>query len=187
EENFGARSLTLSLIDQKQDVWWDVYTMTPTCLFGLCGHKTYNANVGTNGIAYIDPKHEEAEGWSGGNTLSTYTSGGNGMNLQVQGSNNTLVIGNDTKQAAKGGIVRLGGTGGSGGLLGYIKDTFNAANIFMTNTFQTGNSFHDGGGADVSFTATNNITLDGLNYQNLKAGTQHSNARFSAAALSPTK
>ncbi|WP_156239958.1 beta strand repeat-containing protein, partial [Helicobacter ailurogastricus] len=113
EENFGARSLTLSLIDQKQDVWWDVYTMTPTCLFGLCGHKTYNANVGTNGIAYIDPKHEEAEGWSGGNTLSTYTSGGNGMNLQVQGSNNTLVIGNDTKQAAKGGIVRLGGRGGS--------------------------------------------------------------------------
>ncbi|WP_231629991.1 vacuolating cytotoxin domain-containing protein [Helicobacter ailurogastricus] len=186
EENFGARSLTLSLIDQKQDVWWDVYTMTPTCLFGLCGHKTYNANVGTNGIAYIDPKHEEAEGWSGGNTLSTYTSGGNGMNLQVQGSNNTLVIGNDTKQAAKGGIVRLGGTGGSGGLLGYIKDTFNAANIFMTNTFQTGNSFHDGGGADVSFTATNNITLDGLNYQNLKAGTQHSNASFSAAALSAT-
>ncbi|WP_285652391.1 vacuolating cytotoxin domain-containing protein, partial [Helicobacter ailurogastricus] len=114
EENFGAKSLTLSLIDQKQDVWYDVYTMTPTCLFGLCGHKTYNPNVGTNGIAYIDPTHPEAEGWNGSNTLSTYTGGGNGMNLQVQGSNNTLVIGNDIKQAATGGVVRLGGTGGSG-------------------------------------------------------------------------
>ncbi|BCZ19027.1 hypothetical protein NHP190012_06690 [Helicobacter sp. NHP19-012] len=181
EENFGARSLTLSLIDQKQDVWYDVYTMTPSC-FIWCSYKTYNPNVGTNGIAYIDPTHPEAEGWNGSNTLNTYSSSstGNGMTLNVQGNNATLVIGNDTKQAAKGGIVRLGGTGGSGGLVGYIKDSFNAANIFMTNTFQTGNSFQDGGGANISFTASNNITLDGLNYQNLKAGTQHSNASFTA-------
>ncbi|BCZ18251.1 hypothetical protein NHP190003_15330 [Helicobacter sp. NHP19-003] len=194
EETFGAKSLTLSLLNQEKDVWGDVYTMTPGCspaAGGGCigwphwydivhgGYKTYSPNVGTNGIAYIDPTHQEAEGWSNGNTLSTYTGTGNGMHLQVQGTNNTLVIGNDTKQAATGGIVRLGGINGIYKIdVGYITDTFNAANIFMTNTFQTGNAAKTGGGANVSFTATNNITLDGLNYQNLKAGTQHSNASF---------
>ncbi|BEG56829.1 hypothetical protein NHP21005_05170 [Helicobacter sp. NHP21005] len=198
EETFGAKSLTLSLLNQEKDVWWDVYTMTPGCspaAGGGCvgwphwddivhgGYKTYSTNVGTNGIAYIDPTQKEAEGWSNGNTLSTYTGAGNGMHLQVQGSDNTLVIGNDTKQAATGGIVRLGGISGIYKIdVGYITDTLNAANIFMTNTFQTGNAAKTGGGANVSFTATNNITLDGLNYQNLKAGTQHSNANFQASA-----
>ncbi len=136
------------------------------------------------GVYYIDPNLSGQSGQSG-NTLSTYTANLFGRSFGVNIQNGTLIIGNNTESVNSNGLIWIGHGG-----LGYITGTFNAANIYLTNNFKTGEgvSNSDGGGANITFKASDNITMDGLNYNDAETVTkmiqtgasQHSYAAFDA-------
>ncbi len=154
-----------------ESVWSEVYWLQ---------NKTYS----NKGVYYIDPNLSGQSGQSG-NTLSTYTANLLGRSFSVNIQNGTLVIGNDTESTNDNGLIWIGHGG-----FGYITGTFNAANIYLTNNFKTGEgvSGSDGGGANITFKASDNITMDGLNYNNAETVTkmiqtgasQHSYAAFDA-------
>ncbi|GAA8425330.1 vacuolating cytotoxin domain-containing protein [Helicobacter pylori] len=154
-----------------ESVWSGVYWLQ---------NKTYS----NKGIYYIDPNLSGQSGQSG-NTLSTYTANLLGRSFSVNVQNGTLIIGNDTESVNDNGLIWIGHGG-----FGYITGTFNAANIYLTNNFKTGEgvSNSDGGGANITFKASDNITMDGLNYNNAETVTkmiqtgasQHSYAAFEA-------
>ncbi|WP_033765652.1 vacuolating cytotoxin domain-containing protein [Helicobacter pylori] len=154
-----------------ESVWSGVYWLQ---------NKTYS----NKGIYYIDPNLSGQSGQSG-NTLSTYTANLLGRSFGVNANNGTLIIGNDTESVNDNGLIWIGHGG-----FGYITGTFNAANIYLTNNFKTGEgvSNSDGGGANITFKASDNITMDGLNYNNAETVTkmiqtgasQHSYATFDA-------
>ncbi|GAA8399618.1 vacuolating cytotoxin domain-containing protein [Helicobacter pylori] len=154
-----------------ESVWNGVYWLQ---------NKTYS----NKGIYYIDPNLSGQSGQSG-NTLSTYTANLLGRSFGVNANNGTLIIGNNTENVNDNGLIWIGHGG-----FGYITGTFNAANIYLTNNFKTGEgvSNSDGGGANITFKASDNITMDGLNYNNAETVTkmiqtgasQHSYATFEA-------
>ncbi|RVZ05528.1 vacuolating cytotoxin domain-containing protein [Helicobacter pylori] len=154
-----------------ESVWSGVYWLQ---------NKTYS----NKGIYYIDPNLSGQSGQSG-NTLSTYTANLLGRSFGVNANNGTLIIGNDTESVNDNGLIWIGHGG-----FGYITGTFNAANIYLTNNFKTGEgvSNSDGGGANITFKASDNITMDGLNYNNAETVTkmiqtgasQHSYTTFDA-------
>ncbi|MGN8475653.1 vacuolating cytotoxin domain-containing protein [Helicobacter pylori] len=154
-----------------ENVWSGVYWLQ---------NKTYS----NKGIYYIDPNLSGQSGQSG-NTLSTYTANLLGRSFGVNANNGTLIIGNDTEGVNDNGLIWIGHGG-----FGYITGTFNAANIYLTNNFKTGEgvSNSDGGGANITFKASDNITMDGLNYNNAETVTkmiqtgasQHSYTTFDA-------
>ncbi len=155
----------------KTNVWSGVYWLQ---------NQTYS----NKGVYYIDPNLSGQSGQSG-NTLSTYTANLFGRSFSVNTQNGTLIIGNDTESVNSNGLIWIGHGG-----LGYITGTFNAANIYLTNNFKTGEgvSNSDGGGANITFKASDNITMDGLNYNDAETVTkmiqtgasQHSYAAFDA-------
>ncbi|MGN8383958.1 vacuolating cytotoxin domain-containing protein [Helicobacter pylori] len=154
-----------------ESVWSGVYWLQ---------NKTYS----NKGIYYIDPNLSGQSGQSG-NTLSTYTANLLGRSFGVNANNGTLIIGNNTESVNDNGLIWIGHGG-----FGYITGTFNAANIYLTNNFKTGEgvSNSDGGGANITFKASDNITMDGLNYNDAETVTkmiqtgasQHSYAAFDA-------
>ncbi|WRB07044.1 vacuolating cytotoxin domain-containing protein [Helicobacter pylori] len=154
-----------------ENVWNGVYWLQ---------NKTYS----NKGIYYIDPNLSGQSGQSG-NTLSTYTANLLGRSFGVNANNGTLIIGNNTENVNDNGLIWIGHGG-----FGYITGTFNAANIYLTNNFKTGEgvSNSDGGGANITFKASDNITVDGLNYNDAETVTkmiqtgasQHSYAAFDA-------
>ncbi|EJC31640.1 vacuolating cytotoxin family protein [Helicobacter pylori Hp P-13b] len=154
-----------------ESVWSGVYWLQ---------NKTYS----NKGIYYIDPNLSGQSGQSG-NTLSTYTANLLGRSFGVNANNGTLIIGNNTESVNDNGLIWIGHGG-----FGYITGTFSAANIYLTNNFKTGEgvSNSDGGGANITFKASDNITMDGLNYNNAETVTkmiqtgasQHSYAAFDA-------
>ncbi len=154
-----------------ESVWSGVYWLQ---------NKTYS----NKGVYYIDPNLSGQSGQSG-NTLSTYTANLLGRSFGVNIQNGTLIIGNDIESVNDNGLIWIGHGG-----LGYITGTFNAANIYLTNNFKTGEgvSDSDGGGANITFKASDNITMDGLNYNDAETVTkmiqtgasQHSYAAFDA-------
>ncbi len=154
-----------------ESVWSGVYWLQ---------NKTYS----NKGIYYIDPNLSGQSGQSG-NTLSTYTTNLLGRSFGVNANNGTLIIGNNTESVNNNGLIWIGHGG-----FGYITGTFSAANIYLTNNFKTGEgvSNSDGGGANITFKASDNITMDGLNYNNAETVTkmiqtgasQHSYATFDA-------
>ncbi|MGL2664930.1 vacuolating cytotoxin domain-containing protein [Helicobacter pylori] len=154
-----------------ENVWNGVYWLQ---------NKTYS----NKGIYYIDPNLSGQSGQSG-NTLSTYTANLLGRSFGVNANNGTLIIGNNTESVNDNGLIWIGHGG-----FGYITGTFNAANIYLTNNFKTGEgvSNSDGGGANITFKASDNITMDGLNYNNAETVTkmiqtgasQHSYTTFDA-------
>ncbi|MGL2812836.1 vacuolating cytotoxin domain-containing protein [Helicobacter pylori] len=154
-----------------ESVWSGVYWLQ---------NKTYS----NKGIYYIDPNLSGQSGQSG-NTLSTYTANLLGRSFSVNIQNGTLIIGNNTESVNSNGLIWIGHGG-----FGYITGTFNAANIYLTNNFKTGEgvSNSDGGGANITFKASDNITMDGLNYNNAETVTkmiqtgasQHSYTTFDA-------
>ncbi len=154
-----------------ESVWSGVYWLQ---------NKTYS----NKGIYYIDPNLSGQSGQSG-NTLSTYTANLLGRSFSVNANNGTLIIGNDTESVNDNGLIWIGHGG-----FGYITGTFSAANIYLTNNFKTGEgvSNSDGGGANITFKASDNITMDGLNYNDAETVTkmiqtgasQHSYAAFDA-------
>ncbi|MGL2475025.1 vacuolating cytotoxin domain-containing protein [Helicobacter pylori] len=154
-----------------ESVWSGVYWLQ---------NKTYSKQ----GIYYIDPNLSGQSGQSG-NTLSTYTANLFGRSFGVNIQNGTLIIGNNTESVNDNGLIWIGHGG-----FGYITGTFNAANIYLTNNFKTGEgvSNSDGGGANITFKASDNITMDGLNYNDAETVTkmiqtgasQHSYAAFDA-------
>ncbi|OOP81450.1 vacuolating cytotoxin domain-containing protein [Helicobacter pylori] len=154
-----------------ESVWNGVYWLQ---------NKTYS----NKGVYYIDPNLSGQSGQSG-NTLSTYTANLLGRSFSVNIQNGTLIIGNDTESMNDNGLIWIGHGG-----FGYITGTFNAANIYLTNNFKTGEgvSNSDGGGANITFKASDNITMDGLNYNDAETVTkmiqtrasQHSYAVFDA-------
>ncbi|MGN8372958.1 vacuolating cytotoxin domain-containing protein [Helicobacter pylori] len=154
-----------------ESVWSGVYWLQ---------NQTYSKQ----GIYYIDPNLSGQSGQSG-NTLSTYTANLLGRSFSVNIQNGTLIIGNDTESVNSNGLIWIGHGG-----FGYITGTFNAANIYLTNNFKTGEgvSNSDGGGANITFKASDNITMDGLNYNNAETVTkmiqtgasQHSYTTFDA-------
>ncbi len=154
-----------------ESVWNGVYWLQ---------NKTYS----NKGVYYIDPNLSGHSGQSG-NTLSTYTANLLGRSFSVNIQNGTLIIGNNTESVNDNGLIWIGHGG-----FGYITGTFNAANIYLTNNFKTGEgvSNSDGGGANITFKASDNITMDGLNYNDAETVTkmiqtrasQHSYATFDA-------
>ncbi|PDX01787.1 toxin [Helicobacter pylori] len=154
-----------------ESVWSGVYWLQ---------NKTYS----NKGIYYIDPNLSGQSGQSG-NTLSTYTTNLLGRSFSVNIQNGTLIIGNNTESVNSNGLIWIGHGG-----FGYIMGTFSAANIYLTNNFKTGEgvSGSDGGGANITFKASDNITMDGLNYNDAETVTkmiqtgasQHSYATFDA-------
>ncbi|RKV21920.1 toxin [Helicobacter pylori] len=154
-----------------ESVWSGVYWLQ---------NKTYS----NKGVYYIDPNLSGQSGQSG-NTLSTYTANLFGRSFGVNIQNGTLIIGNNTESVNDNGLIWMGHGG-----FGYITGTFNAANIYLTNNFKTGEgvSNSDGGGANITFKASDNITMDGLNYNDAETVTkmiqtgasQHSYAAFDA-------
>lgn len=154
-----------------ESVWSGVYNLQ---------NQTYS----NKGIYYIDPNLSGQSGQSG-NTLSTYTANLFGRSFGVNIQNGTLIIGNNTESVNDNGLIWIGHGG-----FGYITGTFNAANIYLTNNFKTGEgvSNSDGGGANITFKASDNITMDGLNYNDAETVTkmiqtgasQHSYAAFDA-------
>ncbi|AZP94519.1 toxin [Helicobacter pylori] len=153
------------------NVWDGVYNLE---------NKTYS----NKGVYYIDPNLSGQSGQSA-NTLSTYTANLLGRSFGVNIQNGTLIIGNNTESVNDNGLIWIGHGG-----FGYITGTFNAANIYLTNNFKTGEgvSGSDGGGANITFKASDNITMDGLNYNDAETVTkmiqtgasQHSYAAFDA-------
>ncbi|GHS52251.1 vacuolating cytotoxin domain-containing protein [Helicobacter pylori] len=153
------------------NVWSGVYNLQ---------NQTYSQK----GVYYIDPNLSGQSGQSG-NTLSTYTANLLGRSFSVNIQNGTLIIGNNTESVNNNGLIWIGHGG-----FGYITGTFNAANIYLTNNFKTGEgvSGSDGGGANITFKASDNITMDGLNYNDAETVTkmiqtgasQHSYAAFDA-------
>ncbi|WP_033590271.1 vacuolating cytotoxin domain-containing protein [Helicobacter pylori] len=153
------------------NVWNGVYWLQ---------NKTYSQK----GVYYIDPNLSGQSGQSG-NTLSTYTANLFGRSFGVNIQNGTLIIGNNTESVNDNGLIWIGHGG-----FGYITGTFSAANIYLTNNFKTGEgvSNSDGGGANITFKASDNITMDGLNYNDAETVTkmiqtgasQHSYAAFDA-------
>ncbi|GAA9459431.1 vacuolating cytotoxin domain-containing protein [Helicobacter pylori] len=154
-----------------ESVWNGVYNLQ---------NQTYSKQ----GVYYIDPNLSGQSGQSG-NTLSTYTANLLGRSFGVNIQNGTLIIGNNTESVNDNGLIWIGHGG-----FGYITGTFNAANIYLTNNFKTGEgvSDSDGGGANITFKASDNITMDGLNYNDAETVTkmiqtgasQHSYAAFDA-------
>ncbi len=147
-------------------------------------YNLQNQTYSKQGIYYIDPNLSGQSGQSG-NTLSTYTANLFGRSFGVNIQNGTLIIGNNTESVNDNGLIWIGHGG-----FGYITGTFNAANIYLTNNFKTGEgvSGSDGGGANITFKASDNITMDGLNYNDAETVTkmiqtgasQHSYAAFDA-------
>ncbi|MFP6243230.1 vacuolating cytotoxin domain-containing protein [Helicobacter pylori] len=147
-------------------------------------YNLQNQTYSQKGIYYIDPNLSGQSGQSG-NTLSTYTANLFGRSFGVNIQNGTLIIGNNTESVNSNGLIWIGHGG-----FGYITGTFNAANIYLTNNFKTGEgvSNSDGGGANITFKASDNITMDGLNYNDAETVTkmiqtgasQHSYAAFDA-------
>ncbi len=143
-----------------------------------------NQTYSKQGVYYIDPNLSGQSGQSG-NTLSTYTANLLGRSFGVNIQNGTLIIGNNTESVNDNGLIWIGHGG-----FGYITGTFSAANIYLTNNFKTGEgvSNSDGGGANITFKASDNITMDGLNYNDAETVTkmiqtgasQHSYAAFDA-------
>ncbi|GAA8164578.1 vacuolating cytotoxin domain-containing protein [Helicobacter pylori] len=143
-----------------------------------------NQTYSKQGVYYIDPNLSGQSGQSA-NTLSTYTANLLGRSFGVNIQNGTLIIGNNTESVNDNGLIWIGHGG-----FGYITGTFNAANIYLTNNFKTGEgvSGSDGGGANITFKASDNITMDGLNYNDAETVTkmiqtgasQHSYAAFDA-------
>ncbi|KHL83601.1 vacuolating cytotoxin domain-containing protein [Helicobacter pylori] len=154
-----------------ENVWNGVYWLQ---------NQTYS----NKGVYYIDPNLSGQSGQSA-NTLSTYTANLFGRSFGVNIQNGTLIIGNNTESVNDNGLIWIGHGG-----FGYITGTFNAANIYLTNNFKTGEgvSNSDGGGANITFKASDNITMDGLNYNDAETVTkmiqtgasQHSYAAFDA-------
>ncbi|WP_187924102.1 vacuolating cytotoxin domain-containing protein [Helicobacter pylori] len=147
-------------------------------------YNLQNQTYSNKGVYYIDPNLSGQSGQSG-NTLSTYTANLLGRSFSVNIQNGTLIIGNDTESVNGNGLIWIGHGG-----FGYITGTFNATNIYLTNNFKTGEgvSNSDGGGANITFKASDNITMDGLNYNDAETVTkmiqtgasQHSYAVFDA-------
>ncbi len=147
-------------------------------------YNLQNQTHSQKGVYYIDPNLSGQSGQSG-NTLSTYTANLLGRSFGVNIQNGTLIIGNNTESVNDNGLIWIGHGG-----FGYIIGTFNAANIYLTNNFKTGEgvSGSDGGGANITFKASDNITMDGLNYNDAETVTkmiqtgasQHSYAAFDA-------
>ncbi|WP_187919521.1 vacuolating cytotoxin domain-containing protein [Helicobacter pylori] len=147
-------------------------------------YNLQNQTYSNKGVYYIDPNLSGQSGQSG-NTLSTYTANLLGRSFSVNIQNGTLIIGNDTESVNSNGLIWIGHGG-----FGYITGTFSAANIYLTNNFKTGEgvSNSDGGGANITFKASDNITMDGLNYNDTETVTkmiqtgasQHSYAAFDA-------
>ncbi|WP_187848325.1 vacuolating cytotoxin domain-containing protein [Helicobacter pylori] len=147
-------------------------------------YNLQNQTYSNKGVYYIDPNLSGQSGQSA-NTLSTYTANLFGRSFGVNIQNGTLIIGNNTESVNDNGLIWIGHGG-----FGYITGTFSAANIYLTNNFKTGEgvSNSDGGGANITFKASNNITMDGLNYNDAETVTkmiqtgasQHSYATFDA-------
>ncbi|GAA9894775.1 vacuolating cytotoxin domain-containing protein [Helicobacter pylori] len=147
-------------------------------------YNLQNQTYSKQGVYYIDPNLSGQSGQST-NTLSTYTANLLGRSFGVNIQNGTLIIGNNTESVNDNGLIWIGHGG-----FGYITGTFNATNIYLTNNFKTGEgvSGSDGGGANITFKASDNITMDGLNYNDAETVTkmiqtgasQHSYAAFDA-------
>ncbi|WP_101020669.1 vacuolating cytotoxin domain-containing protein [Helicobacter pylori] len=147
-------------------------------------YNLQNQTYSQKGVYYIDPNLSGQSGQST-NTLNTYTANLFGRSFGVNIQNGTLIIGNNTESVNDNGLIWIGHGG-----FGYITGTFNAANIYLTNNFKTGEgvSNSDGGGANITFKASDNITMDGLNYNDAETVTkmiqtgasQHSYATFDA-------
>ncbi|MGL2788690.1 vacuolating cytotoxin domain-containing protein [Helicobacter pylori] len=147
-------------------------------------YNLQNQTYSKQGVYYIDPNLSGQSGQSA-NTLSTYTANLFGRSFSVNIQNGTLIIGNNTESVNDNGLIWIGHGG-----FGYITGTFNAANIYLTNNFKTGEgvSNSDGGGANITFKASDNITMDGLNYNDAETVTkmiqtgasQHSYTTFDA-------
>ena len=106
-------------------------------------------------------------------STTTYSSGGTSFTQSY--SNGTLILGNNSASTGSGTIWF-----GQGIYLGYITANFNAKEIYLTGTLGAGNGISTGGGAELNFNASDNITLQDWNLKFTNAGLQKSNTSLTA-------
>ncbi|BEG56828.1 hypothetical protein NHP21005_05160 [Helicobacter sp. NHP21005] len=180
-EAFGPKSIS-------------IFSLQPTNVWGtgvLPLNGSHDFSVGPGGVAYINPN--AANPTNGYKILDTTPNGlPASFGVNIKGNDNTLVLGNDTAnpinwQTSKAAIS----IGGNTHTVGTITGAFNAYNIYMTNTFQTGNNLaanahniftaqYGGHGTTITFSASNNLTMDDLRYWERIAGDEQSSATFNA-------
>ncbi|WP_285758777.1 beta strand repeat-containing protein, partial [Helicobacter heilmannii] len=178
-ETFNNNSISMHLISfigPPQSIWDGVYSL----------EGTHNYEVG-GGIGYVDSNNHELESF-GGAYNHNFTIN---INPNENFANGTLVLGNQTPTPVdytkNSGSIWLGENDWN---TNSITGTFNAHDIYMTNTFQTGNKWggHAGGTVNMTFHAYNNLTLNDLHFFNhITAIYNHDTDYFTAnKALSVT-
>ncbi|WP_238699669.1 vacuolating cytotoxin domain-containing protein, partial [Helicobacter trogontum] len=134
------------------------------------GHYSYAARNIQNDIYYLNSKNDRSSDTFYSNNMgTTWTSSLWGRSFTQNYQNGTLIIGNSSKSPTNNRHWF-----GRGGDIGFINASFNAKEVYVTGTLGTGNSWRTGGGANLTFNASNNLTLDRANISVNRAGTQNS-------------
>lgn len=76
-----------------------------------------------------------------------------------------MIIGNNIESVNDNGLIWIGYGG-----FGYIMGIFNVVNIYLINNFKIGEGVLnlDGGGVNIIFKVSDNIIMDGLNYNDVE-------------------
>ena len=146
-------------------------SLIASCIISTCALSA-NTNITNDIYGLKNTNKADADTFF---ATSTTTYNGTNTSFTQSYSNGTLILGNNTASTGSGTIWF-----GQGGLLGYITANFNAKEIYLTGTLGAGNSFKTGGGAELNFNASDNITLQDWNLKFTNAGLQKSNAFLTA-------
>ncbi|TLD83371.1 autotransporter domain-containing protein, partial [Helicobacter trogontum] len=113
------------------------------------------------------------------NMGTTYTGWAWGKDFTQTYENGTLIIGNISKDPNANNMHWFG----RGGDIGFINATFNAKEVYITGTLGSGNSLRTGGGANLTFNANSNLTLDNAYIHINRAGTQNSTTSLNGQTI----
>lgn len=149
---------------------------SPFIFLGLIGMTSLSYLVADEGIGNYIYQLKDHSSTNSGNFYSQNTSTWSsfGKSFTQSYNNGTLILGNNTTSANSNGEHWFG----TQGYVGYINATFNAKEVFLTGKIGSGNAWRTGGGATLTFNASDKITLDGADIQVYRAGSQNSNTHL---------
>ena len=146
-------------------------SLIASCIISTCALSA-NTDI-TNSIYGLKNADNSTADTFFATSTTTYSSGGTSFTQSY--SNGTLILGNNSASTGSDTIWF-----GQGIYLGYITANFNAKEIYLTGTLGAGNGISTGGGAELNFNASDNITLQDWNLKFTNAGLQKSNASLTA-------
>ena len=146
-------------------------SLIASCIISTCALSA-DTDI-TNSIYNLKNANNSAAGNFYATSIHTYSSGGTSFTQSY--NNGTLILGNNSASTGTDTIWF-----GQGIYLGYITANFNAKEIYLTGTLGAGNGISTGGGAELNFNASDNITLQDWNLKFTSAGLQKSNANLTA-------